>query len=705
MAKEPKKTNHAASLQRRQFSGIHEIVKSRRDEPKQAGAKIWPNSNANCKEVKSKSLLDRMTAPDGTKPATNEPKEPGGSSRKRKRQRNRQLDGDHEGEEYRSHPAKRTISDSNKPGADTEHENYQPETKRPRLWQHIKSKKFDNSESALVSTDKQPPKTGEPEPTVANDKGAKSLTPSLTDTPDRHGITHEQEPYPSPPANGFSPTSRKRVADALDGKTQNKRKKLRPNVIEKRSNSTPDERASLQPLISQQPVVTLLPVDAATAKHRGQTHTARSAPVVINPDLEHTYKDYDDDSIPILYAAQNRGDRPKHLQNNPSLDLQCCALAVLESSKGFTANDLGRPNVTKKGRTKIIDDLDLYFMQDHKVYVATERGLLLVADYLKLSGVPDTTPVRFNGIKPPYVKASINKRCFRWVSSSTYDPVADENERHRTGIPPGDLGLLFGEMVEIWERDPITGRVFGKCRHGGQTGWFDLENTVATRKELPPIEPWDETVFEEKDFKFSKNDPPAPAAALASLKYVKTYRCWQAAAPHETQSTPTPTPKATPTPDGYTPSKTLRYPPSVQPSPTPNAKETKEQNDSLSINATASVQVGDVPKLEPSVQDPASATNNEVKSMDCSSSEARSSAVAKVDKDVNDDGCVISRNTAIAVPEKAGTSHSCEDKVVGQTVDKEGDAVSNAGSNKSSVQRSIHDRSFEDEVDWDEYEL
>ncbi|KAH7392195.1 hypothetical protein DE146DRAFT_790739 [Phaeosphaeria sp. MPI-PUGE-AT-0046c] len=652
MAKESTKTNHATSLQRRQVNGTNEIVKSN-------------------------SLQSRMIATKATKQEIHVPKEPSRSPGKRKRQMNKRFSGDQIDGRSQKPTAKsdrrknnNNNSNNNKVIADPEIPIHcgEPEAKKPRLWQHIKPKKLDISESAPGTTDKQRPETDKSN--VKDDKSAETL-----------------RPCPSPLAMEPSSTSKKRNADdALGEATEHKGKKLRPYVIEKTTKQVVEKAARLQP------------VDPATAKRR-QTCTKPSAPVVTNPNCEHIYKEYSDDSIPILYAAHNSGDRPNTLLNRPSLDLKCRALAMLENPKGFSANDLGRPTVEKTGRTKIIDDLDLYLMEDHNIHVATERGLLLVADYLKLSGVPDSTAVRFNGTKPPYVKLSTDKRYFRWVSTTTFDPTADVWDRPI--LPTGDLPLLFGEMVEIWERDPNTGRVFGKCIHGGQTGWFDLENTVGTRKELPPIEPWDDTVFEDKDFTFSKNDPPAPPAALASLKYVKTYRCSQVAAPPGAILAPISA--AIHTTASYTPSKPANSQSSIQPSSTPKSRKAQKQE--KDIGTTTEGQVEDPRKFHENGRNPALAMEDRTKSMDFFSSEAAPSKVGTVENLVHKDSRTIWQHEATTVGEKADTPTLRKVEVANQDLETEINTTSKATSNTSLVQRSMHDHSVEDEVDWDYDEL
>jgi hypothetical protein len=203
-----------------------------------------------------------------------------------------------------------------------------------------------------------------------------------------------------------------------------------------------------------------------------------AAPVVANPECPHTYAEYDDDSIPILQSASIHRRESPTLLNNPSVELRVQAHILLENGRGFTAEDMGRPNVPKSGRTRAIDSVDLYLKTDGKIYVATERGLLLAAHYLKLAGIGDTTPVRFKGIKPAWFKASVAQRFSRKAETTTDDPDAPERENPFLPLPKGDLGLMIGYVVQVYERHPTNGRAFGRRVDNDKLGWFDWENTT-----------------------------------------------------------------------------------------------------------------------------------------------------------------------------------------------------------------------------------
>ncbi|KAF1918999.1 hypothetical protein BDU57DRAFT_592984 [Ampelomyces quisqualis] len=228
------------------------------------------------------------------------------------------------------------------------------------------------------------------------------------------------------------------------------------------------------------------------------------APVVAIPECKHTYKHWNDDSIPILHSAQFQRYNPATLPNNPSAELRVKALLLLEKPSGFNAEDLGRPKVPKTGPTKVISDVDLYLMVDDKIYVGTEYGLILAAKYLTLAGISDTTPVRFNGIKPAWVKASVERRFVRRVLTSTYDPDAPERENPFPPLPAGDLGLMKGFIVQVYERNLQNERAFGRRLDNNLVGWFDWKDTENMNS---PYELWDEDVFTKEQYEASANNP------------------------------------------------------------------------------------------------------------------------------------------------------------------------------------------------------
>lgn len=216
-----------------------------------------------------------------------------------------------------------------------------------------------------------------------------------------------------------------------------------------------------------------------------------SAPVAANPECKHTYKPYNHDSVPILYSAEIQHSDSPGLLNEPSPQLKVDAMLLLE--RGIKSKDLGRKDIPKKGRgrTNVIQDVDLYLMKDGNIYVATERGLLLGADYVKLAGIPDMTPVRFNGVKPAWVTASVARRPIRLITMTTWKDESHKHPKDKSypDLPKGDLALLADYCVEIWERDPEqpptwgyndgyehSGRAFGRRLDNKEVGWFDWQH-------------------------------------------------------------------------------------------------------------------------------------------------------------------------------------------------------------------------------------
>tara|TARA_R110002003_G_scaffold103_9_gene8175 strand:- start:6797 stop:8119 length:1323 start_codon:yes stop_codon:yes gene_type:complete len=213
-------------------------------------------------------------------------------------------------------------------------------------------------------------------------------------------------------------------------------------------------------------------------------HNKTYAPIYPNRDCEHEYAPYDEYSVPILQSALiKRQEATDVLLNNPSIELKQAALALLEC--GLKAHHIGRPDVAKSGPTRVIDDCDLYF-RDGMIHVASERGTLLAATYLKLLGIADTTPVRFNGLQPAWVKRSLAQRHLRRVEVPTEwdDPwYTLDPEKPMEAKPlleplrPGELGLDASCIVEIFERHP-QGTCYGRRSDNGKVGWFEYENTV-----------------------------------------------------------------------------------------------------------------------------------------------------------------------------------------------------------------------------------
>jgi hypothetical protein len=144
---------------------------------------------------------------------------------------------------------------------------------------------------------------------------------------------------------------------------------------------------------------------------------------------------------------------------------------ALSKKKFLTSKDLGRKDVHKTEPPRVVDDCDLY-LYEGKIYIATELGLLLAADYLKLIGVPDSQPVRFNGYKPAWAKKLEAKQHGRRILQE-FTPSA-------VLIKEGVIGLELGSTVRVYDlgifaRDPKTNEpswmAYG-VRNDGVEGWF-----------------------------------------------------------------------------------------------------------------------------------------------------------------------------------------------------------------------------------------
>ncbi|KAL5116440.1 hypothetical protein ACEQ8H_005676 [Pleosporales sp. CAS-2024a] len=208
-----------------------------------------------------------------------------------------------------------------------------------------------------------------------------------------------------------------------------------------------------------------------------------SNPVATNHACPHVYKHYNNDSIPLLSSTEiQHSDNPDVL-NEPSIKLKADAMLLLQS--GIRPEDLGRKEMERKGRSKVIESVDLYLHEDGKIYVATELGLLLAADYLRLAGIPETQNVRFNGVKPAWVRATVARATpRRTIVQQPQQPAGEDKPdfydklRKYQRIPPaGDLGLWENEMVDVYFTDEESGRSFGqRLDKDAKMGWFKTEH-------------------------------------------------------------------------------------------------------------------------------------------------------------------------------------------------------------------------------------
>ncbi|KAF1352997.1 hypothetical protein EJ07DRAFT_182911 [Lizonia empirigonia] len=266
------------------------------------------------------------------------------------------------------------------------------------------------------------------------------------------------------------------------------------------------------------------------------------APITPNPHCDFEFLDYDHDSVPVLYSTAIEHTRSTKLLNCPPEELVFDALDAIEAGfKPFSKYGwpsaiglLGR-TTSKDKPTKVLNNVDLYLHEnDNKLYVGSDCGLIIVADYLKLIGVPETQPVRFDGRIPPWAKSALQAREKRKVvqifgkitkvkkvkhleESETTDKALEE-ARARDGTdkkatPPdgavgantpgktaveqmpekatehqgeydemlkvddGDLPLPLGSTVIVYKIDHNDEWAYGRRCDNGDKGWFPVSHT------------------------------------------------------------------------------------------------------------------------------------------------------------------------------------------------------------------------------------
>lgn len=180
------------------------------------------------------------------------------------------------------------------------------------------------------------------------------------------------------------------------------------------------------------------------------------APVTPNHECDLNFRDYHHDSVPVLYSSMIQHANDTELLNSPSEMLVLDALtAIDESSKPHTRATtielLGRsPNMNYS--TKVLNDVDLYLLEsepENQLHVATDRGLLPAAEYLKLIGVPETQPVRFEGRIPPWARAALCAREERRVVHAwgKYNTV-----REGSALKSHQIALMMENNVKAREQ-------------------------------------------------------------------------------------------------------------------------------------------------------------------------------------------------------------------------------------------------------------
>lgn len=295
-------------------------------------------------------------------------------------------------------------------------------------------------------------------------------------------VTNSSSAYPSlPSSKGSPPGSKRSIEEVAAPETQ----------TIKKTRSEPDQ-PELQAPVKRRSVPV---VGSAAHLERDQVLPAvvcdtianNIAPTVPNMEVQPEYAAYDDDdNIPVLLSATLLRHRSPNteLLNNPSLELKVEAVLLLE--RGIKAHDMGRAKVARKGPTVVFEDCDLY-LRNHQLYVATEPGLLLVADYLKLNDVPETTKVRFNGVRSRWMKTFIAQKETRRVHHTTSKPDKREVFDHDP-INPGFIGLQTGYYVEVYGFTTYINTLnqerlyaYGRSMSTKEVGKFEYEFTSALK--------------------------------------------------------------------------------------------------------------------------------------------------------------------------------------------------------------------------------
>lgn len=255
------------------------------------------------------------------------------------------------------------------------------------------------------------------------------------------------------------------------------------------------------------------------------------APVTPNPECELQFLDYDHQSVPVLYSTMIKHRQSNELLNCPPDDLVFDALDAVEtgfkplSKYGWPSVDHARRPAGKNRPVRVLNDIDLYLhSKNGKLYVATEQGLLIVSGYLKLIGVPEGQPIRFDGRIPPWANAALRAREKRRVVKvwgkvkKTQDKQLEEHhavtklQRHVTARDRGtneeyirdashaikaaenfeeqedeneeilkanlgDLPLPLGSTVIVYKIDEDERRAYGRLCNTDKKGWFPVSHT------------------------------------------------------------------------------------------------------------------------------------------------------------------------------------------------------------------------------------
>lgn len=162
------------------------------------------------------------------------------------------------------------------------------------------------------------------------------------------------------------------------------------------------------------------------------------------------------------------------------------ALCLTEKST-LTSCRFGRSQQADKSEpTVLINDCDIYLYED-KIHVTMERGLLLAADYIKLCGILDEQPVRFNGTKPLWMEQA-QANYVRCRVLEDFSPDEDLQAQYF-------IQLLSSFVVEVYERwllgmdnDGQTDMVYGMQLEDKVRGLFPYNVTCRIDGHTDPEE-------------------------------------------------------------------------------------------------------------------------------------------------------------------------------------------------------------------------
>ena len=198
-------------------------------------------------------------------------------------------------------------------------------------------------------------------------------------------------------------------------------------------------------------------------------HNHRSVPILLSKQIEHM-PDYEDSAkacAPNQFNITAYEPRTFYYETFHSKQQ---ALLIARNGR-LPSSDTGRKEIEKSGLTVVLKDVALYLHED-KVHVATEHGLILVADYLKLLGLPDETRVRFHGRKASWLRRALDKIQRRQVLVP-FSPNADQEAQGCIGLRPEDFVVVYDRQTFIVNHDGLeVNMAYGEREKDGIQGWF-----------------------------------------------------------------------------------------------------------------------------------------------------------------------------------------------------------------------------------------